>query len=437
MVNILVDADAGEMVNSNRIVIRDANNFVYVFVNANAGASGNIRAYKGNQAGQPTSFTEQDAASAPDITTARENIAAAIDSTGLVHMIYFDTQTGRGAPPTSVRYSTFRTSAHATTQDVWAIVDEEIDIPTAQNNFSHNVGIAIDANDDPHVIWTEIFFSAGTPSDLIRYNNKIGGTWSTKITVNNATNDNWSGADIMIGDPLSAVGADRPIIVSSRDLSGVLGTIDISYGNALNATGFTEAPDITDAFGVGVSVHGTGFLGNNVSVAIDSNDKITIAFVEHTTKDLMVIEHLHADSWTTWQTPVDVDDSTDYEFPSIAIDGTNIFILVVDDTNSDINLWKNLGIDVGFGFWGEEVDGVDLPNVGTFNYPLVKWANYNNNSPGDLDYVFEDATGVLYNTSTGLTVPLVPFVTCKREIVLKDSSKNINSTSTEDKLIVE
>jgi len=435
MANILVDTDASEMVKSNRVVVRDANNFVYVFVNANAGTDGNIRAYKGNVAGTPTSFTEQDAANAPDIVTARENLSAAIDSTGLVHMEYFDTQVGRGAPPTSIRYATFRTSAHATTQDVWAIVDEEITTPTGgagADNITHQVGIAIDTNDDPHVIWSEsIFITSST--ETLRYNNKIGGTWNSTVSVVGVADDTFGGADIMIGDPLSAVGADRPIIITHRSFNpaGVLGTIQVSYGNALNATGWTTESDITDTFGAGVSVFGTGFAGNNISVAIDSNDKITIAFVETTTKDLMVIEHLHANSWATWTTPVDVNISSDYEFPSIAIDGTNRFIFVVDATNSDINLWKNLGVS-----WGEEVDGVDLPNVGTFNYPLVKWANYNNNSPGELDYVFEDSTGVLYNTTIGLTPPPVPFVTLKREIVLKDKSKNINMTSTANKVIV-
>ncbi len=434
MANILVDTDFSEMNDMKRIVVRDANDFVYVFVNANLGVSGNIRAYKGNQAGTPTSFTEQDAANAPDITTARESLAVAIDSTGLVHMEYFDTQVGRGSPPTSIRYATFRTSAHATTQDEWAIVDEEITTPVGgvgADNITNQVGIAIDSNDDPHVIWSENIFTA-TSSSFLRYNNKIGGTWNATVGAVSIGDDFFTGSGIMIGDPLSAVGADRPIIVTGEGIvSGVLSAINVSYGNALNATSFITENDITDALGSGINIH-DGFVGENISAAIDSNDKITIAFVELSTQDLMIVEHLHANAWATWQTPVDVDTGSDYEFPSIAIDGTNRFILVKDDTNSDINLWKNLGVS-----WGEEDDGVDLPNVGTYDFPLVKWANYNNNSPGDLDYVFADATGVLYNTTTGLTPPIPPFVTVKRNIVLKDSNKNINITSSEDRVIAE
>ena len=405
MANIIVDGDFSEMKNSNRLVVRDANDFVYVFVNANSGASGNIRAYKSDVAGFPTSFTEQDAANAPNISTSRENLAIAIDSAGLIHCTYADTQTGRGAPARAIRYATFRTSAHATSQDVWDTVDELIASPAAApdgDKITHEVGIAVDANDDPHVIWSENI-QVINPNNLLRYNNRIGGSWNATVAVDTVGDDNYSGADIIIGDPLSAVGADRPIIVNGRDLSGVAGQINVSYGNALNATGFTTEDDITDWNGAGPSIHGIGFVGNNMSIAIDSNKKITIAFCEHTTQDLMIVEHLHADAWTVWQTAADVDTSTNYEYPNIIIDGTNRYIFVKDDTASDINLWK----DTGSGFT-EETDHDDLPNEGTFDFPLGKWANYNNNNSDQFDYVFSDASDVLYNTFPAEPIPPPP-----------------------------
>ena len=279
--------------------------------------------------------------------------------------------------------------------------------------------MAVDTNDDPHVIWSECVFNAGMGTCSIRYNNKIGGTWNSSVSVNAVTGNRFSGADIMIGDPLSAVCADRPIVASSRDICGLFGSLDVSYGNALNATSFIEEADITDTFGCGVSLHGCGFNGNDISAAIDSNKKITIAFVEHTTQDLMVIEHLHADAWTTWQTEVDVDISTNYEFPSIAIDGTDRYIFVKDDTNSDINLWRDLGVG-----WAEETANC-LPNVGTFDFPLSKWASKNNNTPSSIDYVFSDATGVLYNTFPKIIPP--PPATAKF-ISSADTTNAINTS---------
>ena len=163
-------------------------------------------------------------------------------------------------------------------------------------------------------------------------------------------------------------------------------------------------------------------------MAIDSNNKITIAFVEFTTQDLMVVEHLHADPWTTWQTPTDVDTSTDYEFPSIAIDGTDRFIFVKDDTASDIRLWKATN-----GTWSEETCDDDLPNIGTFNHPLSKWASKNNNSQNKLDYVFEDATGVLYNTFE--CIPPPPSVPAPTKFISSVDTTNTLNTSDSSKTI--
>jgi len=422
-VNILVDTATIEIKNSYRLVIRDANDFVYVFVNGNTGFNGNIRAYKATTAGEPTAFTEQDAGNAPDIPTKRSSLSIAIDSTGLVHLMYNDDQTGRSSPPTSVRYSTFRTSAHATTQDEWAIIDEQIDVPVDDNFEDHN-SIAIDANDDPHVIWSEFISSAPT----LHYNNKIGGTWSSGQTVHSVSSSfRFLGCDLIIGDPLSAVGADRPIIAVSNDVGGGgnPGEIRVMYGDALDPSSFTEEIDVTGTIDVHGSFAGGGAFGQHLSMAIDSNDKITIAFVELTTQDLMVVEHLHADAWTTWQTPVDVDTSTDYEFPSIAIDGTDRLMIVKDDTTKNLRLWGATN-----GTWSETST---TGTIGTFDHPIFKWANYNNNNPDQFDYVWEDATGLLYNTFPQAPAPLI---TMKREIVLKDSNKNINSTSTEDKVII-
>jgi len=424
MANILVDTNAIETAFSSRIVLRDANDFVYVFVNA----SGNIRAYKGNQAGEPTSFTEQDAVGAPDIASARQGLAVTIDSVGLVHVLYADTASGRCAPPEVIRYGQFRTSAHATTQDDWFLIDEQITTPVEDTQTLHSA-IAIDANDDPHVVWSEFSTQAQFTIDNIRYNNRIGGTWSCTRNVNAVSCDRFSGVSLMIGDPLSAVGADRPIISASKEFAFAFGQIDASYGDALDACSFTTEADITGA----ICVFGASFQGEHIGMAIDSNDKITIAFIERTTKDLMVVEHLHANSWATWETPVDVDTSTDYERPTITIVCTDRFIFVEDATNNDINLWTATN-----GTWTEETCDDDLPNVGTFDFPISKWGSIINNSPNRLDYVFRDATGVLYNTFNSTPPPpsvppptkFVSRADTTITIATSDSSKTVSRTDT-------
>lgn len=393
MVNIQVDPQARSG-RGNRVVIRDSNNRVYVFVNP----LGSIKAYKGNVVGEPTSFTEQDAAGKP-FGTQFTHVAAAIDSTGLVHVLYYDLAFGRGAIR-RILYAQFRTSAHAITQDDWVLINEETQELLDQATRSQLLGIAIDANNEPHIIWNEIRVFAGFSRDNVIYQNRIGGSWSIGIVVTRTTDnpDAITGTDIIIANPDSSVNADRPIVAATFFITAQK-NMNVKQGDALNATNFSnEALDVTEP----IDPEGIAFttLGH-ISMAIDSDKKITIAFVEDITKDLMIIEHLHSNPWTTWETPVDVDTSRDYDGPSIAIDGTDRFIFVEDATNNDLNLWKDLG--AGF---VEETSDADLPNVGTFLNVKVKWASKNNNSPKKLDYVFaNDNLVIFYNTINVSTGP--------------------------------
>ena len=287
MANVQVDATAVIAI-GDRVVIRDSNDFVYVLVNA----GGNIRAYKGNVAGEPASFAEQDVASAPD-SADLAGIAAAIDSVGLIHvMYYFDDTVAHGGAP-NIRYAQFRSSAHATTQDDWVLINEEISLMIngeGDFSFSHLLAIAIDANDDPHATWNDEITDMGSDLELIFYANRIGGSWGGRIEIQRAAGINQSpnGLDIMIADPASSVNADRPIILYSSFPTGP--NMDIYHGTALNATAFTKASDILGTIDV-ISTIGVNLAA---SIAIDSNEKITIAFIERTSNDLMIVEHLNA-----------------------------------------------------------------------------------------------------------------------------------------------
>ena len=77
----------------------------------------------------------------------------------------------------------------------------------------------------------------------------------------------------------------------------------------------------------------------------------------------------------------------------------------------EVKFWEDIGngsdetrvyrveVEVTLHTWLEETADPDLPNVGTFNLPSLKWASKNLVSPAELDYVFEDSGGaVLYNT---------------------------------------
>jgi len=389
MANVQVDT-ASEIESGARVVVRTSSDRVYVVSTDGT----RLQIHKGNQNGEPTSFSEVGNNVLTDALDV--GVACCIDGNDDIHILRYLLGTAHGATK-EIRYYRFDTGS-----DTFDVTNETVATLTdigADGSFEKLLAIAVDVNNDPHAGWNDEVADMGSDKETIFYDNRIGGTWGGRIQVHQVsvgTGENF-GLDLMVADPASSVNADRPIIVVNFEDndSPNNGTIDAFHGTALNATAFTEASDIT-----GTIVSEDTTTSGKISFAIDSNEKITVTFIEETTFDVMIVEHLNSSAWGTWETPADVDTSINYSNPSIAIDGTNRYIFVEDATN-DINLWK----DEGSGFVEETADA-DLPNAGTFNDVKCKWASKNNNSPKELDYVFEDSGGaVQYNTfSVAVTV---------------------------------
>jgi len=388
MANVTVDSSA-ELKESNRSVIRDSNDNVYVVVETGS----DIKAYKGNVSGEPASFAEQDSGNNP---TGNDNFGAAtaIDSTGLLHIAYyFDDPAAHGAQK-EMLYATFRTSAHPTTQDVWNIVDESIvnlDDSAGNFGFTKIVAMTIDADDVPHISYIDETKDMGNDFNTIYYINRIGGSWATgRVLVTQQTSPGTNAFinDIFIGEPTTSIGADRPIIVT-EDFNN--DAMSAWHGTALDASAFTESADITGTLDVDRT--------RKASMCQTENGNITIAFVEDTFFDLHIVEHLASNSWGTWETPVEITTNSSNE-PSIAASTNFRYVYVEDASTGDIDLWKEEGSG-----WVEETADADLPNVGTFDDVKVKWDRQNNNSPRELDYVFNDGAAVLYNTFQGAAPP--------------------------------
>jgi hypothetical protein len=324
LANIVIDSPTAnpEIEAGNRTSVRTSGNRVYAFYTFSS-ASG-IRMEKGNVDGEPTSFSIADVITS---LTGLQNIggAIAIDSNDIIHCIYYQIDTAMGGI-LALRYVTFDTSTDTFgTPSSVASLDND-----GGAGFYNQLGIAIDANDDPHVFWKDAFTSMGSTDNTTWYSNKTSGSWSSRVSVSTGGTSSHTGINIIIGEPTSSIGEDRPIICLMRN-----GRIDALYGTALNATAFTEQQDVSGSIS-------PSQVATNASMAIDSNGRITIAFIENTSNDLMIVEHLASSAWSSWETPIDVDTSTDYLAPSIACVGTDRYIFVENSTDSAINLWKVL-----------------------------------------------------------------------------------------------
>jgi hypothetical protein len=186
--NGFIDASA-------RQVVRTANNVVYVIVAdddaCQGGGSGSLHISKGvgSQPGNPyvpTSFVEQDAAHRPvSASTADCTYSAAsmlqgpdsrLDNAGIIHTVYADGQTG------NVYYQTF-----STLTDLWGsrvVIGTGARVSDGSSwPRSGQVALSLDSHDVPHVAYV----SSGT-SNVLRYTDRVGGSWSSPATVASGTN---------------------------------------------------------------------------------------------------------------------------------------------------------------------------------------------------------------------------------------------------------
>jgi len=354
----VTSVNTNRQINSSRVSVRTSAGIPYVIVNQILGI---IQVFKGNSV-TPTSFTIQDDANDPAGTTYGSS-SAAIDSTGVIHISYHY----YNGKTSELRYVTFNTGTDTFSGDAQLVADIGGD-PTAITNLY--TAIAIDSNNVPHIAHSQFPSKGGLPS--LYYMNKVGGAWNAAVEIEGGTNGNeCKHYDIAISED------NIPEISYVNDTDGDLGA---ALGNVNNATSFTLFdPDIT------------AVTSNVTSIVIDSAGNTYIGYEDINPK---IVEHLDADAWTTWQTPIapatGIMNSTN--ILSIVANGTDIYVFYEDDGH-DISYNKYTGS------WGSPVE----LETGTFNTAKAKWARYvdydssgaNRAGAGgrlELDYTFTDET---------------------------------------------
>ncbi|KKL67786.1 hypothetical protein LCGC14_2131500, partial [marine sediment metagenome] len=328
--------------------------------------------FKGN-AQPPTSFAEQEAAGAPD-NAANAGIAAAIDADDLVHVVYqFKDVAAHGAAP-RVKYAQFRTVDHATTQDDWVLIDENVATLANGGAFSSFAisSIAIDANDIPHVAWTELITNMGTAFQTLFYTNRIGGSWLTPVEIDGRSSSiRIERYEITFANNSSSVIVPQ---ISANDRTNQ--TLKAYLGNALDASSFTI-----------FTVESSQRSFMKPSIACSSDRSKTYITSVDINSDLRIHEHDNTSSWTTGWTSTTIDSTKNYlAVTGLAIKGDDDrYVFAADDDVDDLVLWYNRG--AGYVETVIQSDGANQ-----YDEPTVRWSTYVFNEPEFLDYVWEDVT---------------------------------------------
>ena len=149
MANVLV-ANNGQITSANRVIVRTSGDRVYIFrTNGTA-----LFADKGNQDGEPTSFSEAGSQGGQDGLD-NGTLAAAIDSSDIVHLTWTVRDTAHGGL-LECRYRTFDTN-----DDTFGTVEKVADLD-GDGSPSPAQSICVDANDEPHVMWRDALTDMGS-----------------------------------------------------------------------------------------------------------------------------------------------------------------------------------------------------------------------------------------------------------------------------------
>ncbi|MFC1649692.1 hypothetical protein ACFL2C_03215 [Patescibacteria group bacterium] len=343
--NIDDASDFGAISNSGRAVLRTSDGILYSVLQDGT----DIEVWRSLDEGG--SWSEQDAASKPTDGDSPSKMAAGIDSSGIIHVAYGDSQA-----PNDVRYVTFSTANNS-----WSTPE---DIYTASTTQANSVALTIDDNDIPHVA-----FHDNSATESIRYYNRLGGSWGYTAVENVAANY----IDITINE-------DNSPEVSYLDSS--LNDLKAAQGDANDPTTFsvyTVDNDVVDTSewqqtSIGVDTTGDtwiAFKDNN-----GSDDYITLAWEDSSLAGY--------DDWT-----INVTNSNTGFEPSLSIDGSSIYVMYRDDQNDVVYDMYN-----GSTWSGETV----LEEHGVLQDVKVKWSYINDyDSTGTADvqtntYYFDDST---------------------------------------------
>jgi hypothetical protein len=280
----------GYIENTARAVVRTADDAVYVFAADDTAqrfgtGPGVARAWKGNVAGFPTSFSEMDGADRPvsvgNGTNVIMNVDPRLDGNGTVHVLYLDEATG-------ILYL----RPFSTLTDTWGAAETvatNVNVPSGfiyQNvKRARNVAsVALDADDGMHLVYvsgTEIYYRV----------RPAGGAWTAPVVVASTSNPT---------HPMLAFGPDGTLHLSWLDNVATA----VVYYSYLPAGGTWQARETVQASGV--QPNDTQDQGPSISVA--SSGRPYVLWISPKPADAVRIEYRDTatGAWTPDPLPADL-----------------------------------------------------------------------------------------------------------------------------------
>ena len=340
---------------ANRTIVRTSTGILYVLAKLSTNAELNMckSTNEGKTWSQVDLSVACDGGSAP----------CAIDSTGIIHCGFHENAVG-------LRYVTYDIS-----DDTFGTIETVRADVTTGGSDAH-LGITVDSNDKPHIIWQVPETASGTE---VRYTNKVTGSWSTSILIDT-----------------SSVETHHVDITMNRDDFPLLtyhdGTAPRNMyaleGNQNNATSFENFTLEVDAR-----------TNARPQIVVDSQGNTHVTWVTNN-QDVVIRTHPSLNNWQSWDTEVIVSSALNYEMQGMTIDSQNNLIVFATSSTDVTSAFKS--IDRG-ATWTTIGTTHDTPTA-VDNNIKCRWSKYNYYFPTELDYTVNFSPNLYYNklAQTGL-----------------------------------
>ena len=270
------------------VIAADANNNVYVAWTGWTGNVGNTTAqifcatYNGSAW---TPATQVSQSSEPGLNAELPNIA--VDGTNKVHLVWCSSISGSNTHDfehTRIFYAQYN--------GTWSIPTVISTVPKpVPNDFNYNPCIAIDFNNNLHVVWSSYEHSIQGSIWYTQYN----GTWQTPISITTSAVANINGANFLQA-PSIAIDSNNYIhVVWQGTYDRSLRTDQIWYMN--HTTSWSNPTRISNVSSMNSSDQ------QYPAIAVDSNNRIHVAW---TSTRENILYYSRYDS--SWSTPVQIEE---------------------------------------------------------------------------------------------------------------------------------
>ncbi len=329
-------------------ILRDTDGTLYaILINGDFISNNHVEIWSSSDG---SSWSQQDPSNSP---SSGWDVSAAIDSNSTIHLLY---TSGLGSG--NIYYTTFDETFDTTPETLLS----------SANNYVGG-SIDVDSSDVPHVVFSWGNFSLDFN---IQYRNRVGGSWNTTRTI-----DSYSGTTTFTNPNITLNEDDIPEVIY---IDFVDNDLSAAVGNQNNATSFTTTDIDSD-------VRKDAY----PSIAVDANGDTWVSYLDENgaTDYITLAQHLDGTGWTTWETPVtDSDAGLD---SSLAVDGTDVYVLYEDENgNIAYNVYEN-----GSSWAGEQILETDVD----YEKVKVRWQMNNNQSYDtfNMDYIYSDSTDIWWH----------------------------------------